>query len=220
MALVVNIRILVCFSILLSGCAVGGAVEISEPTISVALPEDVKLDSSGVLRKGDLSLSIKPQNARVPILFIGPLLPLVPIGPGNEVGKNKPFNVIIQLEVASPGYTFNPRSVKLYFAETTYSPVKAWGPLTQTNRALEIARASPGHNWVCTDGATNRTTVDTSVAIPPKSCFVLEFPLTTLTPSEGFQVELRGLSHDGNEFTLPRIDFRSGHWAGLSILGN
>jgi hypothetical protein len=222
MAHVVKIRILFfVFSVMvLSGCAIGGAVEISEPTIIGALPADVKLDSSGIVRKGDLSLSIKPQNARVPILFIGPLLPLLPIGPGNEVGKNKPFKVIIQFEVVSSGYTFNPSSVKLYFADSAYSPVKAWGPLTQTNKALEIARASPGHNWVCTDADRNRENVDTSVAVPPKSCFVLEFPITTLTPAEGFQVELRGLSNEGNEITLPRIDFRSGHWAGLSILGN
>jgi hypothetical protein len=73
MAHVVKIRILFfVFSVMvLSGCAIGGAVEISEPTIIGALPADVKLDSSGIVRKGDLSLSIKPQNARVPILFIG-----------------------------------------------------------------------------------------------------------------------------------------------------
>jgi hypothetical protein len=206
----------------LSGCAIGGAVEISEPTIVGALPDDLKLDPSGILRKGDLSLSIKPQNARVPVLFIGPLLPLIPIGPGNEVGKNKLFNVVIQFEVASSGYTFIPSSVKLYFGDSMYSPVKARGPLTETSRALEIARASPGHNWVCTDADRDREWeyVDTSVTIPPKSCFVLEFPITTLTPAEAFQVELRGLSNEGNEITLPRIDFRSGHWAGLSILGN
>ena len=222
MAHVVKIRILFfAFQcMVLSGCAIGGAVQISEPIVIGALPDDVKIESSGILSKGDLSLSIKPQNARAPLLFIGPLLPLIPIGPGNEVGKNKPFNVVIQFEVAGSGYTFNPSLVKLYFADSAYSPLKTWGPFMQINKALEIARASPGHNWVCTDADRNRENADTSVISPPKSCFVLEFPITTLTPAEGFQVELRGLSNEGNEIMLPRIDFRSGHWAGLSILGN
>jgi hypothetical protein len=138
-------------------------------------------------------------------LFVGALLPLIPIGPGSEVGKDKPFAVILQFETANSGYAFDPSAVKLFYSEGDYSPDKMQGPFTQINRTQEIARASPGHDWECMDTHKSREIRGPMGLIPSKSCFFLEFPIGTLSPAQGFQVEVRGLSNQGVETKLPRF---------------
>jgi hypothetical protein len=80
----------------------GGVVTISEPHLVTPADHRVTLDRNGVLRAGELFVSVKPQNARVGLLTVGPLVPLIPVGSGNELGKGKPFQILVQFETSDP----------------------------------------------------------------------------------------------------------------------
>ena len=201
----------------------GGVVSISEPNVRGNALQPASLDASGVLRITDLSVSVKPQNARVGLLTVGPIVPFIPLGPGNELGKGSPFRIVVQFDTSDSAYTFAPADTVLVHAGAQYRPVQSVGPLFNISAPREMERASRGHDWVCS-GA--RTTSHPSVlsreavAVPvSRSCFVLEFPVITPSPDQPFDLKLRGLEKEGKEIELPTIEFRPGTTGGYSILG-
>jgi len=206
---------------LLAGCATGGVVSISEPHVVTSTEHRVILDRNGVLRVGELSVSVKPQNARVGLLTVGPLVPLIPVGPGNELGKGKPFRVVVQFETSDPSYTFMTGDASLLHDGMEYRPNQSAGPLSGTGVPRELQRASRGHDWVCNDVFTvSPDVLLQNVSLPrSRSCFVLQFPVITPGPDQRFHLELRGLRKNGRAVELPRIEFRPGTTGGYSVLG-
>jgi hypothetical protein len=208
---------------LLTGCATGGVVSISEPNIRSTKEQPVSLDADGVLRIAGLSVSVKPQNARVGLLTVGPIVPLIPLGAGNELGKGSAFRIVVQLDASDAAYTFTPADTVLVHAGAQYRPTESVGPLINISVPRELERASPGHDWVCSNARTARhpTVLAQDMAVPlSKSCFVLQFPVITPSPDQPFDLELRGLKKDGKEIDVPRIEFRPGTTGAYSILGS
>ena len=210
-----------CSLVLLVACATGGIVSISEPSIGPSNIRATSLDETGVLHLGGFSMSVKPQNARVGLITVGPIIPLIPVGLGNELGKGERFRLVVQFETEEPGLTFRPGESVLFYSGVEYLPFAAVGPLASTATARELQRASRGHEWVCNDVIREwKHELEQDESIPPsRSCFVLQFPITTLSPDQLFQVELRGIRKNGHKVTLPRIEFRPGTTGGYSVLG-
>jgi hypothetical protein len=210
-----------CGVVSLGACAMGGIVSISEPEVVPPTLQSVSLDAAGVLRLNGLSVSVKPQNARFGLLTVGPVVPLIPVGSGNELGKDKPFRLVVQFETSDTGYTFKTGESFLFHAGSEYRPALSAGPLSRIDVAREIQRASRGHEWVCNDMV--RESADQLLRDEPiplsRSCFVLEFPVLTPGPDQTFQVELRGMKKDGRIVVLPKIEFRPGTTSGYSVLG-
>ena len=141
---------------LLTGCAMGGLVSISEPNLDNSGTRDLSLDANGVLHIAQLSLSIKPQNARAGLIAVGPIVPLVPLGRGDELRKEKPFQIVVQFEASDERHTFAPRDTALLHAGAEYRPVESAGPFTRASAPRELQRASRGHDWVCNDTWTSK----------------------------------------------------------------
>ena len=205
---------------LLGGCATGGVVSISEPNVINAAEYGAIVDGNGILSIGDISISVKPQNARVGLLAVGPLVPLIPVGSGNELGKGKPFQVVIQFET-SGAYTFMAGDATLLHGGAEYRAAQSAGPLSRTGVPRELQRASRGHDWVCNDVFTmNPDALLRDVSLRhSRSCFVLQFPVVTPNPDQPFHIRLRGLKKDGRAVELPEIEFRRGTTGGYSLLG-
>jgi len=209
----------------LTGCAMGGVVSISEPNLDNPGTWDLSLDASGVLHIAELSLSVKPQNARSGLIAVGPIVPFVPLGRGNELRKEKPFQIVVQFETSDERYTFAPKDTVLLHAGAEYRPVESAGPFTRASAPRELQRASRGHDWVCNDTWTSKLSLPSQylddVPVPSsRSCFVLEFPVLTPSPDQPFQIELRGLKKEGRQVDLPKINFRPGTTGAYSILGS
>ena len=210
-----------CSVVSLSACAMGSIARISEPKIVTSPQQSVSLDASGVLRLNDLSVSVKPQNAQVSLLTVGLIVPLIPVGSGNELGKGENFRVIIQFETSDTTYTFKADESFLFLAEFEYRPALSAGPLSRIDVAREMQRDSRGHKWVCNDvvhDSGDQLLHDEPVPTS-RSCFVLEFPVLTPSPDQTFQIELRGVKKDGRAVELPKIEFRRGTTGGYSVLG-
>jgi hypothetical protein len=207
---------------LLTGCAVSTVVSISEPHFFDSAQHSAALDPSGILRIGDLSISIKPQNARGSLAAVGPLIPLIPTGRGDQLGKGKLFEVVIQFETSDAAYTFMAGDTTLVHGEVEYRPTQSTAPLGYTRVAHAIHRASRGHDWICDEVIRLRPDLLLSdvPVLRPRSCLVLQFPVLTLSPEQRFHLELRGLKKDGRAVELPRIEFRPGTTGVYSIHGS
>jgi len=217
-------RSMLLLALLLTGCAQGTAVNISEPYLPDSTGEGASRISDGILRAGDLSISIKPQNPEIAFVTAGPLIPVVPVGPigqGSQPQKGKPFQVVVQLETSSAGYTFMAGDVSLFNGDTEYRPSESDGPLRYATVPTYLQRASRGHDWVCDEVPRLRPGLLLSdIPVPmSRSCFVLQFPIYTLSPDQRFQLKLRGFKRDGRAIELPNIEFRRGTNTVYTIIG-
>ncbi len=195
---------------LLYGCAMGGLVTVSKPRLTPESQTYAVEEKPGIFRIGDLSLSIKPENAHLPLLFVGVVVPVVPLGPGAKIGADKPFQLIIQFQDSEGTHSFAPASFLLATESGPVAPSSIRGPLTRTDFPRELEKASFGHSWTCRDQGRHAMKVEPSleIKIPPKSCLVLEFVLPTLPPQEQFSVEVGGLKKEG--VPLPKIGIQFG----------
>ena len=206
---------------LLVGCATGGVISISAPNVLSSGKHAASMEANGTLRAGTLSVSVKPQNARVGLLTVGPLVPFIPVGSGNELGKGKPFQVIVQFETAEPVYTFRTGDASLIHGGKVYRPALSAGPLSRTDVPRELQRAARGHDWICNDTFTvNGESLLRDVSVPLfRSCFVLQFPVITPDPDQPFDLRLHGVKRDGQALELPTIEFQPTTIGGYGVLG-
>ena len=80
---IINRSVIILVPLVLMGCTMSGVMNISNPYIS-ALNQPLE---SGVLKLDSLSISIKPQTYKVGLLTIGPILPIIPTGSGNDYNR-------------------------------------------------------------------------------------------------------------------------------------
>ena len=208
-------------STLLCGCAMGGFVTVSEPSLLTESKAYALEEATSVFRIGDATFSVKPQNADVSLLTAGVIVPVVPLGSGNKVRADKPFQLIVQFQHSGGAYSFVPMSTTLITKTGAALPVSMLGPLTRTDFPRELEKTSFGHPWVCRDqGKSVKVETSTEVVIPPKSCFVLEFASLTLSPQNEFAVEVGGLKKEGRPLPKIGIQFKPTQRAAGSWLGS
>jgi hypothetical protein len=205
----------------LAACSMGGIVSISEPNVVPPGVAGADLDASGVLRLNDLSLSVKPVNAKVGMMMVGPIIPIVPLGSGNELGKNQAFSVIVQFDTTQSEFTYVAGETTLQLDGSTIPVSTVSNAMTVTEPGRELARAARGHTWVC---RRTKATADTEPAIAQvvpagKSCFALNFGVGTVGPGRTFRVELRGLKRSGIPVELPTLEFRPGTTTTFTLMG-
>lgn len=205
-----------------SACAVGGVVRISRPTLEVNSESSFRLDDDGIFHVGDLYLSIKPANGRVPVLFPGPVLPIFPVGAGSDATGSMPLNITFYFETKVSDYSFEWREIILSYSGTTYVPEEAVGPLTTLGWSQELERVKPGHSWTCVGFGNKRfeTATPPSAAIPNKGCIRLRYNVKTPSPDDPFDLTLGGIKKSEQSVGVPTIGFRPGSAAGLSFIGN
>jgi hypothetical protein len=207
--------LIVVFLALLSGCWASaiGTLQISQPDL-----EDQgsrrDLSKGGVALVDGLSIAVVPINYRRIREFVGPLfLPIIPIG-GDSSHRRQglPFRIVIEVEVSTPGITFDPRIAELRIGTQVLRPAYASGPyggIYGTRTAWY--RALPGHTaWACnyqSDAPLGMETTSPTI-IGDRTCFSLEFAVDTPTSSQEFSISIGGLARGGATVSVPTFHFK------------
>jgi hypothetical protein len=198
----------------------GSYVTVSKPNLVPGSRASVTEEEIGTFRINGLDISIKPSNADVSLLSAGIIAPIIPLGAGNKIREGKHFQLIIQFEHDGENYFYMPASTILHTPTGDISPIAVTGPLTRIGSPKELEKVSFGMPWVCSDqGAPSRPEISTEIAIPAKSCLVLEFTLPTIAPKYQFSIELNGLRKDSTKLSKIEIHFNpekrvTGSWLG------
>ncbi len=208
---------LLLMSLLLSGCSMGGLVNISNPYITDA---GMTLNS-GVLELGNIGISVKPQTYKVGLLAFGPILPIIPLGPGNDFGRqNHNLRVIIQFETKHEGISITPSSTTLNLEGSEIFPNKYSGLLSKITYPREAAKATPGHQWICETQSLNLTGTNKGhdFALSSRACVVIEFPVRTPETTKNFSITLKGIKQYGQPVSVPIFHFKPGLTGEYSIM--
>jgi len=196
----------------------GGVVNISAPYILD--PERVLV--SGVLILEDIEISIKPETYKVAVLTGGPILPIIPLGQGNDYDRQQ-HNLLVTLQfiTTASGLSLTPKNTLLEIDGVATRPTHSSDTFLKTNPPREAQSAPPGHKWICEGRAAmlNEVLVDTELAIESRGCIVMEFPVKTPDTDMQFNIEVRGLKKDGIPILVPKFYFKPGTTIVTSIMG-
>ena len=200
---------------LLTSCTSGGRVQYSNPSLIKTAAGN--LQSNGILRLDDISISIRPQNDYVNIGATGFIVPVIP--KKNSRSKDNSlelFDIVIQLETMTEEHSFDPSKVLLVLGDTRYTPAVTMGPFIGDNRLSPTDKPMPGHNWQCSALLEGTASILTStegtinpgdVFVRGQKCFVLRYPVFTPEPTQDFYVIVNGLTEDDIELAVPMVAF-------------
>jgi hypothetical protein len=205
-------------SILLAGCSMGGLVSISDPYIT---DSGMSLNS-GVLELGNIGISVKPQTYKVGLLAVGPILPIIPLGPGNDFDRqNQNLKVIIQFETEHEGFSISPSSTTLILEGSEIAPNRYSGLLSKITYPREAAKATPGHEWICETHSLEltETNKEQDYVLNTRAYIVIEFPVRTPETTKDFSIILKGIRQNGQPVPIPIFHFKPGSSGSYSIMG-
>ncbi len=207
----------------ISGCAMGGLVNISEPHMAKEHGSYI-IDSSGIIHHSNIEISVKPETYKVGLLAAGPLIPVVPLGSGNDFNRQKTrFKIVLQFDPKGSTISFAPNNSHLLINHKFFSPISFEGPLNDIVGAREVARSIPGHSWVCQKDGDYSSSMGVAlkhqITITEKSCVIIEFPMITPDTSSEFQLHLEGFKIDGKEIETIQLFFKPSTRSTYSLMG-
>jgi hypothetical protein len=204
-------------TLLLAACSMAGVVKFSAPFSDGApLPH-------GLLHVAELSVSIKPLTYHVPFASVGPLVPMVPIGQGNDFGRSSSrLRVVVQFSSGDAEYALEPAGVVYSSDGSEHRPIAVLGPLARNDHPREVARAIPGHRWTCNasrDDTDQTVLADQPLPFKGDVCFELQFDVATPDTESQFSIDIRGLTRDGAVITVPKVQFQAGTTTTYGVMG-
>lgn len=206
-------------SLILFGCAMGGVATVSKPSLAASSKKIFSENAPGIFSAQDLSISIKPQNAKISVLTAGLIVPIIPLGKGNSVRESDQFEVVVQVETKAGNHLFSPLKATLTYHNEKYSPESFLGPLLADATIHEMEKISFGHHWGCKPPTyPSYSNKIEKYAITEKMCFVVRFPIRTISPGESFSVAFTGMESETEGLNLV-VDFASKKILSSTFLG-
>ncbi len=199
-----------CLTIPLSGCVGGGAMTYSEMAVV-----DNSLDK-GLLKVQGLSVAAIPYNYYLPLVALGLVLPIIPVGFEEEPSNTeKPLQIAFECD-AENSFVFEPRKFILKYEGKEYIPtrISSRGKATEFRRGFG-AEAIQAHDWGCNYSPWGPLTWEIEneqLEIPiGKSCYIIEFPINTLHPDRNFSIVIQGIKTNGSYVHFPEIHFKKAY---------
>ena len=197
----------------------GGIVHISDPYIQ----DEGQSFSSGILKLNDVEISVKPETYKAGAIAAGPVLPIIPLGTGNDFDRQSHnLKVILQFETTSTEITIIPSKTVLNINGKQIWPNKYSGILSTPTHLREAEKAPPGHNWTCVGInrlEMNNEAINKPHLIKEKTCIELEYPIITPEPDVKFSISIKGLLKNMETITIPTFFFKSGTTGVILIMG-
>ncbi len=194
----------------MGGCVMGGTVEISEPYIDEGTPY-AHIDEEGKQVVDGLKISAEAGNYYVRLLFVGPILPIIPMPAlGSENPHVYPFSVVVQIEPPADEILFDPNAVVLIYNDLEVRPMQVSEALSGGVRTRGLKASLPGHKWNCSKQiAAQALRLDEYTwQINGDTCFKIDFPVNTPSTTEQFTLVLNGLRRQDQPLYVAPFRFR------------
>ncbi len=202
---------------LLQGCTTLSIGQNSVPSIKES--KDAHLTTDGVIELQGLTLSIRPVNARSPLILWGLIVPIIP-SPGVMNGKGEDFRIELQIDPSKERILLNPSKVSITMEGKEIRPKSYMmadrGPIPYRGLfgwkySMNPMLGAPGHAWRCShEYVGEERPVEESnqeVSIYEPSCIVLKYPIETPIPKKEFSVLIGRMTKNGEAVNVPPINF-------------
>lgn len=201
-----------------NGCSVGGLVHISDPYIK----NPGYTFSSGILKVKDIEVSVKPQTHKIGMLTAGPLIPIIPLGYGNNFDRQSHnLKIILQFKTSTTDISIIPSQTILTINGKKLSPNMHSDILFTLTHRIQDERSPPGHKWTCI-GVNNielsNEGINSPLLLKEKTCITLEYAIITPETDTEFSISIQGLQKNNIVVTVPIIYFKPGITGAYSMM--